>query len=76
MIFCSTKSEAKEPCRWRRRKEARPEEIIDAALALFVEKGFSATRLEDVAGCAGYRGPRKSVEQMDAAVAAMARKRK
>jgi AcrR family transcriptional regulator len=53
MIFCTTKSEAKEPCRWRRRKEARPEEIIDAALALFVEKGFSATRLDDVAKRAG-----------------------
>ena len=53
MIFCTTQSEVKEPCRWRRRKEARPEEIIDAALALFTEKGFSATRLDDVAKRAG-----------------------
>lgn len=39
--------------RWQRRKDARPAEIIDAALALFVEKGFAATRLEDVAKLAG-----------------------
>lgn len=37
----------------RRRKAARPGEIIDAALDLFVEKGFAATRLEDVARRAG-----------------------
>ena len=27
-----------------RRKEARPQELIDAALELFAEKGFAATR--------------------------------
>lgn len=37
----------------KRRKEARPSELTAAALALFVEKGFSATRLEDVAQRAG-----------------------
>ncbi|HSG21492.1 MAG TPA: TetR/AcrR family transcriptional regulator [Azonexus sp.] len=37
----------------KRRKEARPSELTAAALALFVEKGFSATRLEDVATRAG-----------------------
>jgi AcrR family transcriptional regulator len=37
----------------RRRKECRPSELTAAALALFVEKGFSATRLEDVAARAG-----------------------
>lgn len=36
-----------------RRKEARPAEIMDAALALFSEKGFTATRLDDVAEAAG-----------------------
>jgi len=40
-------------CKWRRRKEARPAEIIDAALDLFVEKGFNATKLDDVARKAG-----------------------
>jgi len=39
--------------RWTRRKEARPEEITAAALALFVERGFAATRLDDVASRAG-----------------------
>jgi AcrR family transcriptional regulator len=39
--------------RWRRRKEARPKEILDAALASFVERGFAATRLDDVARRAG-----------------------
>ena len=32
-----------------RRKEARPGELLDAALDLFVEKGFAATRAEEVA---------------------------
>ena len=36
-----------------RRKEARPGELLDAALDLFVEKGFSATRVEEVAVRAG-----------------------
>ena len=36
-----------------RRKEARPGEIIDAAVALFAERGYGATRLEDVARRAG-----------------------
>ncbi|QLQ24015.1 MAG: TetR/AcrR family transcriptional regulator [Dechloromonas sp.] len=37
----------------RRRKEARPSELTAAALALFVEKGFAATRLEEIAIRAG-----------------------
>ena len=36
-----------------RRKQARPQELLDAALQLFVEKGFSATRSEAVAERAG-----------------------
>jgi AcrR family transcriptional regulator len=39
--------------RWRRRKEARPGEILGAALACFAERGFAATRLDDVAQRAG-----------------------
>lgn len=39
--------------RWRRRKEARPSEILDAALPVFAEKGFSATRIDDIAQRAG-----------------------
>ncbi len=45
--------ERKPQPRWARRKEARPEEIIAAALDLFVERGFAATRLDDVAARAG-----------------------
>lgn len=36
-----------------RRKTARPAELLDAALDLFVEKGFAATRVEEVAARAG-----------------------
>jgi AcrR family transcriptional regulator len=39
--------------RWQRRKEARPAEILDAALSVFAEKGFAAARLEQVARRAG-----------------------
>ena len=39
--------------RWQRRKAERPGEIIDAALELFVAKGFMATRLDEVAKLAG-----------------------
>jgi AcrR family transcriptional regulator len=48
-------SETSPDCRppRRRRKEARPSELTAAALALFVEKGFAATRLDDVAARAG-----------------------
>jgi TetR/AcrR family transcriptional regulator len=36
-----------------RRKEARPGELLAAALSLFVEKGYAATRVEEVAKLAG-----------------------
>ena len=39
--------------RFERRKDACPSELTAAALELFVEKGFAATRLEDVAARAG-----------------------
>jgi TetR/AcrR family transcriptional regulator len=41
-----------EPIR-KRRKEARPQELLDAALEVFVEKGFAASKMEDVASRAG-----------------------
>lgn len=37
----------------RRRKDARPAELVAAALDLFVERGYAATRLDDVAARAG-----------------------
>ena len=39
--------------RWRRRAEARPEEILDAALEEFTARGFEAARMEDIAKTAG-----------------------
>lgn len=39
--------------RWERRKNARPQELLAAALDLFVERGYAATRLDDVAARAG-----------------------
>jgi AcrR family transcriptional regulator len=42
-----------EPDKRRRRKDARPGEIIDVALACFLEAGYEATRLDDVARRAG-----------------------
>jgi len=41
------------PRKWVRRAEARPEEILDAALEEFTEKGFDAARMEDIARRAG-----------------------
>lgn len=37
----------------RRRKHARPRELLDAALALFIDKGFAAARTEEIAERAG-----------------------
>ncbi len=39
--------------RFRRRKEDRPQEITEAALHAFAEKGYAATRVDDVAKKAG-----------------------
>lgn len=41
------------PPKWRRRKDARPAEIVEAALEVFAEKGFAAARLDDIAAAAG-----------------------
>jgi AcrR family transcriptional regulator len=43
---------ASEP-KYQRRKEDRPQEIADAAFAAFAEKGYAATRIDDVARRAG-----------------------
>ena len=49
----SLPSEAMAPVRWTRRKQARPSEILEAALKVFAEKGFAGARMEDIAGRAG-----------------------
>lgn len=38
---------------WSRRKQARPGEILAAALTVFAEKGYAAARMEDIAAKAG-----------------------
>ncbi|MES2976821.1 MAG: TetR/AcrR family transcriptional regulator [Pseudomonadota bacterium] len=49
----SSSSQNSAPVPRLRRKHARPGELVDAALDLFVEKGFAATRMEEVAARAG-----------------------
>lgn len=39
--------------RWRRRPDARPEEILEAALQVFAQHGLAGTRMEDIAAQAG-----------------------
>jgi TetR/AcrR family transcriptional regulator len=53
-IYCNTVCDT-DPARAKhaRRKEARPGELLEAALDLFVAKGFAATRAEEVAAKAG-----------------------
>ena len=42
-----------QPPRWKRRAEARPQELLDAALTVFVEQGYAQARLEEIAERAG-----------------------
>jgi len=39
--------------RWARRKDARPAEILDAALKVFAVKGYAGARMDDIAQAAG-----------------------
>lgn len=39
--------------KWRRRAEARPGEIVQAAFDIFAEKGFAAAKLDEIAARAG-----------------------
>ena len=47
------KSATKDSAHWHRRPEARRQEILDAALAVFAEKGFSMARMDEIAKRAG-----------------------
>ncbi len=53
MSHAVTPSKRKSQPRWKRRKEARPEELVAAALDVFVERGYEAATLADVARRAG-----------------------
>lgn len=39
--------------RWERRPDARPQELLEAAMTVFAEKGYRNTRLEEIAEAAG-----------------------
>ena len=45
----------------RRLKSQRPRQLLEAALEVFVDKGFAAARVDDVAAHAGVSKDRKSV---------------
>ncbi|HNR78583.1 MAG TPA: TetR/AcrR family transcriptional regulator [Parvularculaceae bacterium] len=49
----SEKAKKAGPPKFRRRSQARPDEILDAALAVFTERGFDAARVDDIASRAG-----------------------
>ncbi len=53
VVAVTHRSKRKAKPRWQRRKDARPAELVAAALEVFVEKGFAATKLADVARRAG-----------------------
>ncbi len=53
MTASAHKAKQKPPLRWNRRKEARPAEILEAAVKVFAKKGFAATRMDDIAQAAG-----------------------
>ena len=49
----TTARKAQKPLKWERRPEERPQELLEAALAVFSQRGFRNTRLDDVAEAAG-----------------------
>ncbi|HRH79423.1 MAG TPA: AbrB/MazE/SpoVT family DNA-binding domain-containing protein [Thiobacillaceae bacterium] len=54
---------------WEPGVEFQVEDTADGVLLRPV-KAFKQTSLEEVIGCTGYKGPSKSVEDMEAAIAA------
>lgn len=51
-------------------------EDCDDAIVLKPVKPFQATQLQDVIGCTGYSGPKRTLEEMKKAIAKGARERK
>lgn len=48
-------------------------EVSEDGVTLRAATPFARTKIEDVLGCAGYRGPRKSLAEMNAGIARGAR---
>ncbi|WP_295881044.1 AbrB/MazE/SpoVT family DNA-binding domain-containing protein [uncultured Thiohalocapsa sp.] len=67
-------SELRARHRWEPGTELIVEEQGDAVV-LRAAKPFAPTRIEDGLGCTGYRGPAKSVAEMDAGIDAELRRR-
>ena len=57
---------------WEPGVEFRVEDTADGVL-LRPLKPFEPTQIEDVIGCTGYTGPARTLEEMDAAIAAGAK---
>ncbi|MFL6296541.1 MAG: TetR/AcrR family transcriptional regulator, partial [Actinomycetes bacterium] len=55
-LFISEPAMSEPQPKFRRRAADRPGEIVQAAMAIFAEKGFAAARLDDIAARAGV-GP-------------------
>ena len=49
----ATSRKPPKPLKWERRPDERPRELLEAALAVFAQRGFRNTRLDDVAEAAG-----------------------
>lgn len=60
---------------WQAGVEFAVEEVAEGVL-LRPLKPFPKTRIEDIAGCAGYTGARKSIEDMERAILGEARRHK
>ena len=59
---------------WKPGTELTVEETADGVL-LKAAPLFAPTRLEDVAGCLAYKGPAKTIEEMDEAILDEVRRR-
>ena len=59
---------------WKPGTELTVEETADGVL-LKAAPLFAPTRLEDVAGCLAYKGPTKTIEEMDEAILDEVRRR-